>query len=210
MRICAPGNTRHDQQLRLRTGRAHANSPQTRGRRYPRRCPEISVSESDPIYDPLYPPSPCTGWSSLAQDLPRRPANRRQRHPQCHAPQKRASGCLTMSTEQSDYGLSKQVRSAKIPAPDLPYLPCVPRGYRPGIGLVGAGGVTEYHLRAYRKLGLEVVVICDVDLERARKRRDQFYPDASICDDFHEVLRRNDVEVIDAALHPEHRIPLIE
>src|SRR5216684_1784427 len=173
MRICAQGDTRHHQQLRLRTPGANANSPQTGGRRSPSRCAEISFSESDPIYDPLYPPSPRPGWSTLGQDLSRRSANRRQRHPQCRAPQERASGSLTMSTEQSEYGLSKPVRSAKIPAPDLAYLPCVPRGYRPGIGLVGAGGVTEYHLRAYQKLGLDVVVICDVDLERARRRRDQ-------------------------------------
>jgi predicted dehydrogenase len=115
-----------------------------------------------------------------------------------------------MSTDESAYGLSKQIRSARIPAPDLAYLPRLPRSYRPKLGLVGAGGVTEYHLRAYQKLGLEVTVICDLDLERAGKRRDQFFPDADITDDFRQVLRRDEVEVIDAALHPEQRIPLIE
>jgi predicted dehydrogenase len=115
-----------------------------------------------------------------------------------------------MATEQSDYGLSKEVRSGEVSAPELAYLPRLPQKYRPKIGLVGAGGVTEYHLRAYRKLGLEVAVICDVDLERARKRRDQFYPKAAVCADFHEVVGRDDVEVIDAALHPEQRIPLLE
>ena len=53
-------------------------------------------------------------------------------------------------------------------------------------------------------------VICDVNLERARKRRDQFYPAADICDDYQQVVRRKDIEVIDAALHPEHRIPLMK
>jgi predicted dehydrogenase len=115
-----------------------------------------------------------------------------------------------MATDQSEYGLSKQVRHAPVAAPVLEYLPRMPRRYRPKIGLVGAGGVTEYHLRAYRKLGLEVAVICDIDLGRARKRRDQFYPDAAVCSEFLEVLRRADVEVIDLALHPEHRVPLVE
>ncbi len=115
-----------------------------------------------------------------------------------------------MSPEQSDYGLSRPSRSARIEAPALAYLPCMPRHYRPKLGLIGAGGVTEYHLRAYQKLGLEVAVICDLDPQRARKRRDQFYPDADVCADFGEVLRRDDIEVIDAALHPEHRIPLVE
>jgi len=115
-----------------------------------------------------------------------------------------------MPVDHSDYGLSKQVASARIPAPDLPYLPRLPRQYRPKLGLVGAGGVSEYHLRAYRKLGLEVAGICDLDLERARKRRDQFYPNAVVCGDFGELARREDIEVIDVALHPEYRIAVIE
>lgn len=115
-----------------------------------------------------------------------------------------------MGSQQSQYGLSKQVRSGEIPAPFLPYLPRLPKAYRPRIGLIGAGGVTEYHLRAYRKLGLQVCVICDLELERARKRRDEFYPDATICSDFSQVLSHSDVELIDAALHPEHRAGVIE
>jgi predicted dehydrogenase len=115
-----------------------------------------------------------------------------------------------MTSEQADYGLSKQVRSAKIAAPELPYLPRMPRHYRPKLGLVGAGGVSEYHLRAYQKLGLEVAVICDLNLERARSRRDQFYPDAAVCAGFGELGRRDDIEVIDVAIHPEHRIAVIE
>src|SRR5215831_1240559 len=96
---------------------------------------------------------------------------------------------------ESQYGLSKQVESGSIAAPDLPYLPAMPRAYRPRIGLVGAGGVTEYHLRAYQKKGLEVAMICDVDLKRAIARRDAFYPRAQVCSDFREVLRREDIEV---------------
>jgi predicted dehydrogenase len=53
-------------------------------------------------------------------------------------------------------------------------------------------------------------MICDLDLERARARRDQFFPQATICSEFSEVLRRDDIEVIDAALHPEHRVPLVQ
>ncbi|HTL18698.1 MAG TPA: Gfo/Idh/MocA family oxidoreductase [Patescibacteria group bacterium] len=115
-----------------------------------------------------------------------------------------------MVADPSEYGLSKQVQSAATTASDLPYLPQLPATYRPKIGLVGAGGVSEYHLRAYGKLGLEVIVICDVDLERARRRRDEFFPKATICSRFAEVVRRGDVEVIDVALHPEHRLAVLE
>jgi len=114
------------------------------------------------------------------------------------------------SSDQSGYGLSKQVDSTQVTAPDLAYLPPRPRNYRPKIALVGAGGVTEYHLRAYQKLGLEVAVICDVDLARAEARRAQFYPRAGVCQDFAEVLRRDEIEVVDAALHPEQRVPLLQ
>lgn len=53
-------------------------------------------------------------------------------------------------------------------------------------------------------------MICDADLQRAQARRDGFYPRASLCSDFHEVLRRDDISVIDAALHPEPRMALME
>ncbi|HTL59569.1 MAG TPA: Gfo/Idh/MocA family oxidoreductase [Candidatus Limnocylindrales bacterium] len=110
----------------------------------------------------------------------------------------------------TDYGLSKQVNLGQVPAPELPYLPRVPRHYRPKIGVVGAGGVTEYHLRAYQKMGLDVAMICDLNLKRAKARRDEFFPQASVCSNLAEVLRREDIAVIDAALHPEPRVPLIE
>jgi predicted dehydrogenase len=115
-----------------------------------------------------------------------------------------------MANDDSAYGLSKQAAVGQIAAPELPYLPRLPKRYRPKIGLAGAGGVTEYHLREYQKLGLEVVAICDLDKARAEQRRSQFYPGADVCTDFRELLRRDDIEVIDAALHPEHREPLLE
>src|ERR1043165_2750222 len=108
---------------------------------------------------------------------------------------------MSSATDQSGYGLSKQVRSTRIRAPDLAYLPPRPRDYRPKIGLIGAGGVSEYHLRAYQKMGLEVTMICDVDRGRAQARRDQFYPHAEVCQNVNEVLRCQEIEVIDAALH---------
>jgi len=115
-----------------------------------------------------------------------------------------------MSENEASYGLSPQVAATRIPAPMLPYLPKMPRAYRPKIGLIGAGGIAEYHLRAYRTLGLEVAAIADIDLERARQRRDEFYPQADIATDYRDVLRRDEIEVVDLALHPAHRGPVIE
>src|ERR1051326_6913535 len=145
-----------------------------------------------------------------ARHQPDRPTNCRLGGFQRQKQENHSAGQMSAATDQSGYGLSKQVKSARVPAPDLAYLPPQPRSYRPKIGLVGAGGVTEYHLRAYQKMGLEVTVICDVDRARAETRRKQFFPQAKVCQDFQEVLGQEEIEIIDAALHPEQRVPLLE
>jgi predicted dehydrogenase len=97
-----------------------------------------------------------------------------------------------------------------MPAPKLPYRPRDPKGYRPGIALVGCGGITKWHLRAYKDAGYRLRVLCDVVLDRAKERRDEFFPEASITDDFRSVLMRDDVEVVDITTHPPERPPLVE
>jgi predicted dehydrogenase len=108
------------------------------------------------------------------------------------------------------YGLSPLERGGTVAAPELPYLPPRPRGYRPKIALVGCGGISEYHLRAYVAMGLDVVALCDRDGARAEKRRLEFYPSAHVCTDFHDVLARDEIEIVDVALHPGERAAVIE
>jgi predicted dehydrogenase len=109
----------------------------------------------------------------------------------------------------SGYGLSGAQHGAAIAAPDLPYLPPRPRSYRPKIAVVGCGGISEYHLRAYRAMGLEVVALCDRTPERAEKRRAEFYPSARVCS-YDDILSRGDLDVVDLALHPAERSVAIE
>jgi predicted dehydrogenase len=92
----------------------------------------------------------------------------------------------------------------------LPYRPSDPKRYRPAIALVGCGGITKWHLTAYRNAEYRVVALCDVDLERAQLRRDEFYPEAIATDDLQLVLSRDDIEVVDIATHPPERPHLIE
>jgi len=113
-------------------------------------------------------------------------------------------------SDDTGYGLSPQPHTQHVPAPELPYLPRLPRSYRPKIGLIGAGGIAEYHLRAYRALELDVVAIADIQFDRAVARRDEFYPAASVSADYGDVLRRDDIEVVDLALHPRDRVPVLE
>ncbi|MBM3852828.1 MAG: Gfo/Idh/MocA family oxidoreductase [Verrucomicrobia bacterium] len=114
------------------------------------------------------------------------------------------------TTSSAGYGLAPVAAAGTAPAPALSYLPARPRAYRPRLGLIGCGGISEYHLRAYRALDLEVVALCDLDLARAEKRRVEFYPDATVCSDYRELLRRDDLAVVDLALHPAERVAAIE
>ena len=114
------------------------------------------------------------------------------------------------ATAGSGYGLSEIGRSATIAAPELDYLPPRPRQYRPKIALIGCGGISEYHLRAYQRMGLDVVALCNRDRAKAERRRDEFYPQASVYHDFQEVVRRDDIEVVDIALPLSPRIEAIE
>ena len=101
-------------------------------------------------------------------------------------------------------------RAAANCAPVLPYRPRDPKRYRPGIALIGCGGITKWHLRRTRRPTIDVVALCDMILERAPRRRDEFYPDAIATDSVDEVLSRDDVEVVDITTHPPERPPLVE
>lgn len=112
--------------------------------------------------------------------------------------------------QQDSYAGAQGAQQVLLAAPELPYQPVDPRAYRPGIALIGCGGITAHHLAAYRAAGYNVVALCDVDLARAVERRDAFYPAAEVTTDHTAVLRRGDVEVVDIATHPAERVPLIE
>ncbi|RIK88159.1 MAG: gfo/Idh/MocA family oxidoreductase [Planctomycetota bacterium] len=93
--------------------------------------------------------------------------------------------------------------------PPLPYRPCDPGNYDPAIGLIGCGGITKHHLRAYANAGYRVTVLCDIVREAAEKRRSEFFPDALVLEDYSELLKRDDIEVVDITTHPDVRGPII-
>ncbi len=106
--------------------------------------------------------------------------------------------------------MSQKTKSKQIAFPDLPYMPRDPKNYRPKIGLIGCGEITDYHLQAYKAAGYQVAAFCDPKLENAEKRRDKFYPDAKVFTDRSDLLKIDDIEVIDIATHPEVRSPITE
>jgi predicted dehydrogenase len=108
-----------------------------------------------------------------------------------------------------NYALASSA-AERVPPPKLPYKPRDPKRYRPNIALVACGGITGDHLKAYRKAGYRVAALCDKVVDRARKRKKEYYPDARVYRDWRDVLERQDIEVFDLAAHPAERAPMIE
>jgi len=108
-----------------------------------------------------------------------------------------------------NYDLKSTVAAA-IPAPDLPYQPPAPKGRAPKIGLIGCGGITEHHLKAYRAAGWEVAAFLDRNPEAAEGRRKEFYPEARVCATVEEMFADPEIDVVDIATHPKVRAELIE
>ena len=107
-----------------------------------------------------------------------------------------------------DYALVAK-SAPETPAPDLPYLPPMPRDRTVPIALVGAGGISGSHLEAYSRYGLNVVAICSRDLARATAKRDAHFPRAQATDDFESLLRDSNVRVLDITTHPDVRVNLM-
>jgi len=103
-----------------------------------------------------------------------------------------------------------QCRLDVEPDPLTAYKPRKPRNYRPKIGLIGCGGISELHLTAYTNQGYEVVALCDIDEAAANKRRRAFYPEATVYTDHRELLADKRIDVVDLATHPKVRGPQIK
>lgn len=116
---------------------------------------------------------------------------------------------MTDGPSASDYALETNA-AATIAAPDLPYQPPMPKRFVPCIGVIGAGGIVDAHLDAYRTAGWEVAVICNRTLAKAEAKRDAFYPNARVTTSAQDVLDDPNVNVVDITPHPADRLPLIE
>jgi predicted dehydrogenase len=104
----------------------------------------------------------------------------------------------------------KQENKSQLIAPKLAYRPRNPQQYQPAIGLIGCGDITHSHLAAYSRAGYQVVALCDINEERAKAQQKTFYPAAAVYTNYHDLLSRDDIEVVDIATHPAIRAPIIE
>lgn len=112
--------------------------------------------------------------------------------------------------EQTTYGLPLRSNQHLVEAPKVDYKPRDPRTYSPAIALVGCGGISTQHLSAYQKAGYHVVALCDPNEEATSHAKKDFFPDAQVYGDYREVLRCEDIEVVDFATHPEIRFKMMK
>jgi predicted dehydrogenase len=93
--------------------------------------------------------------------------------------------------------------------PELDYRPSFPDDYRPGIGIVGCGGIVRMgHLPGYVRYGQRVVGVYDVRPEATDGVREEFGVE-TVFGDLDELLGHPEIEVVDIATHPEVRPALV-
>jgi predicted dehydrogenase len=105
------------------------------------------------------------------------------------------------------YGLTHENVVAEIAPPRLPYLPRDPAN-KLGIGIIGCGGISEYHCAAYQRAGYPVRLLCDHTRHKAETRA-RLFPSARVVDDWRDLLASPEVQVVDITTHPRERAALI-
>src|SRR5687768_12249847 len=74
-------------------------------------------------------------------------------------------------------------------------VPVSPRTY--GFGLIGAGVIAPTHCKAVHALpNARLVACCDLERPKAEKLAAE-YEIPHVCGDYHELLRRDDVDVVE-------------
>ena len=75
------------------------------------------------------------------------------------------------------------------------------------MALIGCGAFSKIHLDGFRnQKKAEIVALCDKDINRARERAEEFYPDAAVYDDADKLLADPDIDaVIIATIDQAHR-----
>ena len=90
----------------------------------------------------------------------------------------------------------------------LNYKPRDPKGYRPGIGIIGCGNIVGSHLAAYKKANYKIVAMADINETNLKDRASQV-PEVQTFTDYRQLLELPEVEVVDIATHPKERLQLV-
>ncbi|WP_308639585.1 Gfo/Idh/MocA family protein [Paenibacillus silvisoli] len=79
-----------------------------------------------------------------------------------------------------------------------------------GIGIIGTGGIVNHvHLPAYRKAGLNVVAVTDIDRQAAERTADKFGI-GHVFSSVHELVAADGIDIVDIAIPPQGRLEIVE
>lgn len=72
------------------------------------------------------------------------------------------------------------------------------------VALVGLGGISAAHIQGYLTFPqrCRIVAMADIVPEKARKRAREYGVDCEILDDYHKLLRRGDIDLVDICTPP--------
>ncbi|MBA3433271.1 MAG: Gfo/Idh/MocA family oxidoreductase [Actinobacteria bacterium] len=102
-----------------------------------------------------------------------------------------------------------RLNGARSPSPE--YRPSFPAAYRPGIGIIGCGGIVKLaHLPAYAAYGVDVVGVYDPAPEATRGVRDAFPVVGRVFESVDELLAQPRIGIVDIATHPAERFELVQ
>lgn len=81
------------------------------------------------------------------------------------------------------------------------------------LGLVGCGGIGNYHLDAWKQTpGVRIVAVCDIELDRAQKASEKYGGESYT--DMAEMLKKADIDAVDictfSGIHAEQGLMAIE
>jgi predicted dehydrogenase len=92
----------------------------------------------------------------------------------------------------------------------LDYRPTFPSGYQPGLGLVGCGDIARsWHLPTYAEYGVRVVGVFDPAPEATDGICDRFPFVGRVFPSLDELLRNEEIEIVDVATRPDVRPELV-
>ena len=98
---------------------------------------------------------------------------------------------------------------AGVPTPS--YRPLFPSDYRPGVGIIGCGGIVKLaHLPAYSKYGVDVVGVYDMSPAATEGIQSRFPIVGRVFSSADELLADPGIQIVDIATHPAARRGLIE
>jgi len=106
---------------------------------------------------------------------------------------------------------SLPIPSKKMPPPpiDLDYKPRFPKNYKPGIGVVGCGGIVKAcHLPAYQQHKLNIVGVHDINAAATEDVCEKFGV-KRVFSSLDELLACDEIEVVDIGTHPAQRVEIM-